>query len=335
MGLFKNKGSKNNKETYHPEENINIDTNDIFEKTQLELDYATAIYDTSQGLSNDSEAVASIMSTVAVKINDNDKKIKNTIKHLNDVDASSLECIDKLKNIVSTNELTNNETINAINNLADKVNCLLESMNEHNNSLITALDNFTGIANTSKSNIKQLQGITRQVNLVALNARIEAARAGEAGKGFSVVAEEIQKLATQSDECTNEFAQTIIKINEGASNNQNLLEENSRVISKEGESLQSIISDIIDTVSKNSSKSTDVCDILNVALSSSVTELNLVSDELTKLVTVFSENTNSLAEICEMHIHETSSIYEIVNLSKQIEAIKAKELDTLKQKSFS
>ena len=40
--------------------------------------------------------------------------------------------------------------------------------------------------------------ITRQTNLLSLNASIEAARAGEAGKGFAVVADEIGKLATDS-----------------------------------------------------------------------------------------------------------------------------------------
>lgn len=57
--------------------------------------------------------------------------------------------------------------------------------------------------------IEIISGIASQTNLLALNASIEAARAGDAGRGFAVVAEEINGLANQTKESTQNIAQMV------------------------------------------------------------------------------------------------------------------------------
>ena len=96
-------------------------------------------------------------------------------------------------------------------NIVDVVNIIAESTKQIDKTLQEIQESIKKLGRSNEN----IVAISRQTNLLSINATIEAARAGEAGKGFSVVAEEVRNLSTKTQltaDISNENVQGIITV---------------------------------------------------------------------------------------------------------------------------
>lgn len=181
---------KNNEDTVKINETININLNQLIR----EVDEVSAI---TQELSAGMEETAASSEEMAATSKEIEKAAES-------IASRSQEGAIAASEINTRADETKSRVIEAQSKAAEILVKTKSQLEEAINN-IKVVDQIEVLS-------KAIMDITAQTNLLALNAAIEAARAGDAGRGFSVVAEEIRKLAYQSEESVIQIQDVTVKV---------------------------------------------------------------------------------------------------------------------------
>ena len=145
-----------------------------------------------------SQSAASAVINIAEQTAEQSRIVEDATAKAQDT-TGQMEVVAKaVSDVTAVAEATHTETQEGRDMLADLVRSiehLAEDATHVGDAVRQLYDGSKSIADINKV----ITDIAGQTKLLALNAAIEAARAGEQGRGFAIVAEEVRKLAEESE----------------------------------------------------------------------------------------------------------------------------------------
>lgn len=156
-----------------------------------------------------------------------------------------------------------------VSNLTESISELLALIEKNNQSIQSLAEKSRDIGNI----VALIDDIANQTNLLALNAAIEAARAGEHGRGFAVVADEVRKLAENTQKATNEISISIQSMQQEVGSIEEGGDEVSKIASV-SESKLHTFNEVFDKMEANSASLDEIFAQLYRQLVLSVTKLD-------------------------------------------------------------
>ena len=126
-----------------------------------------------------------------------------------------------------------------------------------------------------------VEDISRQTKILALNATVEAARAGEAGAGFAVVAQEVRKLAEESEKAAHDTV--------------GLLSQSDGLITK-GVELTKEAAVSLELISRSSDEVTGIANRLSESVNIQEKSLHEITGKIKEISSITEQNLDSASK---------------------------------------
>nr|WP_084786585.1 methyl-accepting chemotaxis protein [Bacillus tuaregi] len=211
----------------------------------------------------------------------------------------------------------------AVQNTVAQMQSIYDSVTE-SNQVIKLLNERSKEVN---SILSVITNIADQTNLLALNAAIEAARAGEHGKGFSVVAEEVRKLAEQSQQSAKEIYEIIDRIQIDTGNSVTIM---ARVMEdvQNGVKVSNDAIDKFNNIIQSTKEMTPQMGEVSAAAQQMIAAIQEVTESSNELAAIAQENAATSEEVAASTEEQLASMEEISSSSKYLSSM-AEELNGL------
>ncbi|AUS86015.1 methyl-accepting chemotaxis protein [Lysinibacillus sp. YS11] len=194
----------NLKSTVQSIDNIGKDVN-LF--TQEVTSHMNNIHESSNQVATSTDELAKGSYTMSEDIQSVALQMNNMADQFRDVMRTSEQSAD-----------TGKQALEAVQNgqySLEKQSSIAKDISTTSLDIKEAVTQFSQFTTEIEGAANAVHTIASQTNLLALNAAIEAARAGEAGKGFAIVAEEVKKLSSETENATNLITSMVSYIQDG------------------------------------------------------------------------------------------------------------------------